>query len=104
MRWSRLDQRHGLLGVPCKVVEAAGEGVVGHGVETYVQLVAAEPEFEVCGLPAAGLPVLVEFGANVDAPPGGKPGPPIEEPGRVVEPVTICRVAPVEDAADAGSV
>src|SRR6266851_6493493 len=103
MRWSRLDQRHGLLGVPCKVVETAGEGVVGHGVETDVQLVAAEPEFEVCGQPAAGFPVLVEFGADVDAPPGGVPGPPVEEPGRVVEPVTICGVAPVDDAAAAGA-
>jgi len=94
-------ERQRLLGVPCQVVMAAGEGIVGHGVETDVQLVAAQAKFAVGGYAAGGLPVLVEFCADVDVRPGPVPGPPVEQPGSVIKPVAVQSVAPVDDGAEA---
>src|SRR5260370_26431877 len=89
-----------LPGVPCQVVMAAGEGVVGHGVEPDVQQVAAQAKFEVGGYAASGLPVLVEVCADVDVCPGPIPWPPVEEPGGVIEPVAVQSVAPVDNGAE----
>src|SRR5712691_1157137 len=93
--------RQRLLGVPCQVVMAAGEGGVSQGVEPDVQLVAAQAAFEVGGYAVSSLPVLVEFCADVDVRPGPVPGPPVQEPGSVIEPVAVQSVAPVEDSTEA---
>ena len=90
-------------GVTGQVVLPTFERVVGHGVQADVNQVGQQPVIKIGRGAVRAVPVLAQLAADVDVVPGGEPGPPVDEPGCVVQVVPIQGIASVNDGGDPGA-